>query len=1475
VNIMRAGTRSPGLFSLIKPLLVATGVLLASGIAPPALEAFDCADFIEDINFPDGTPVQPGQTFLKGWRLQNCGSETWSTANGYDVRRIAGDYGPLVFDVPVVPPGGVGDFWATVTAPTDPGIHQANYRIHHNGVSFQDGFWVNVEVVTGPSVDCADFIEDINFPDGTQVQPGETFLKGWRLQNCSTETWSAANGYDVRRISGDYGPLVFDVPVVPPGGVGDFWATVTAPSDPGIHQANYRIHHNGVSFQDGFWVNVEVVGGPGGDDQVCPTSLNPGGFDVVQGGSFIAEWQLENCGTTTWDSNSYQAVRTSSAAIGPATASLPSTVSPGASIVLSIPMQANAAPGSYDVTYRLNGPNGSFDFPFAVPVNVLPAPAFNLSVSPTSLGMNSEGWPTPNPVIVDVHASCPGACSGNLTLEIGLLGANPRFYLYETTSLGGCQVGSDDPGDRFSATAFLLNCPLSFPNGGSASYSLKLWVQPSAAGNLPVTATWQGEQKTEQVSIPQAQIHPLVFIHGVLGSMPPQELLVDNRATARDVFDPFLGHYRPLLDTLVKMGYVWNESLFGVAYDWRKSNAESGNFLKSVLAGAVIPRSSNSAHVASDPRADLVVHSMGGLVSRSYIQGSGWAGDVRKVVFVASPHKGFPFDYRTWEGGTWFDYVYNAPIVSGSPLVFIPAMDRVIWPTLVAKRYNPSLLELGLCSFFELLELIPPIDFDTDGVLIYRPSPIPGLYLCNQQKVLQWMHSSDPTRGIGSLREMLPTEDMEPYLLNPLNDGPFPFGHEVNGFLENLNANIGVLGQRLGTYNIYVLAGNGAPQTDRRYRVFPPPLFSAMWNYGEALNLPFFLEEQTAGDDLIPLASSTLSNSGLLPLPAGHEVILNAAPNPGGARHSPIMHHDQTQRVWIPGFLADLNLPFKTDYAAPWIPSELYEIVTVLGACPVNLMVTDPQGRRLGYDPVSQQVVQEIPFGFYSTPDIEPQILWIAAPIPGEYTVTVTGWGQMPGDPDYSIRVDRIGGAVGFVKGVGGTSAPLQEDSFTFDLVPNAPPMADAGGDQFSSAGEDCTAAVTLDGSASFDPDGDALTYEWVGAFGTLEGERVTIPFPLGTYEITLTVDDGKGQTATDTVVVTVEDQTPPLISVPETITAEQTSLDGTPLALPEPGVTDNCELESVVNDAPSVFPLGLTVVTYTATDAAGNVATASTNVIIEDTTPPVLQNVPAPVTVEQTSLAGAPVELALPTATDICDAAPIVESDAPLIFPLGSTVVTFTATDASGNVGTATTTVTVVDTTPPVLTNVPEPVSVEQTSRDGAPVELPLPTANDICDALPLVESNAPSVFPLGTTTVTFTATDDSGNVATATTTVTVVDTTPPRIDSVRANPATLWPPNHKLVPVRVIPGVFDVCDAAPACRILSVSSSEPVTGKGDNTSPDWEVTGDLSVDLRAERSGNGNGRVYTVKVECVDDSGNASRGIGTVKVPHDQGGN
>lgn len=222
--------------------------------------------------------------------------------------------------------------------------------------------------------------------------------------------------------------------------------------------------------------------------------------------------------------------------------------------------------------------------------------------------------------------------------------------------------------------------------------------------------------------------------------------------------------------------------------------------------------------------------------------------------------------------------------------------------------------------------------------------------------------------------------------------------------------------------------------------------------------------------------------------------------------------------------------------------------------------------------------------------------------------------------------------------------------------------------------------------------------------------------------------------------------------------------------------------------------------------------------------------------------------------------------------YVLGATSVTLTATDSDGLFGTCTAIVTVKDNQPPVLSNVPAPITVEQTALAGTPVTVPLPTATDNCTTVTVV-SDAPAVFPLGTTTVTFTATDGSGNTAKATTTVTVVDTTPPTIKSVTATPNTLWPPNHQMVPVAVTVDVSDICDASPTCKIVSVTSNEPIDGKGDGkTAPDWQIVGDLAVTLRAERAGTLSGRVYTITVRCTDDSGNSSERAVAVSVPHDQ---
>ncbi|MFN2400473.1 MAG: hypothetical protein ABR543_17825 [Gemmatimonadaceae bacterium] len=115
--------------------------------------------------------------------------------------------------------------------------------------------------------------------------------------------------------------------------------------------------------------------------------------------------------------------------------------------------------------------------------------------------------------------------------------------------------------------------------------------------------------------------------------------------------------------------------------------------------------------------------------------------------------------------------------------------------------------------------------------------------------------------------------------------------------------------------------------------------------------------------------------------------------------------------------------------------------------------------------------------------------------------------------------------------------------------------------------------------------------------------------------------------------------------------------------------------------------------------------------------------------------------------------------------------------------------------------------------------------------------------------------------------------DQTPPTITSLAASPNVLWPPNHKFVSVRVALAATDNCTPAPVCAISGVTSNEPVNGLGDgNTAPDWLITGAISVLLRAERSGRGTGRVYTIAVSCRDAAGNTANGTTTVLVPHDQ---
>jgi hypothetical protein len=380
-------------------------------------------------------------------------------------------------------------------------------------------------------------------------------------------------------------------------------------------------------------------------------------------------------------------------------------------------------------------------------------------------------------------------------------------------------------------------------------------------------------------------------------------------------------------------------------------------------------------------------------------------------------------------------------------------------------------------------------------------------------------------------------------------------------------------------------------------------------------------------------------------------------------------------------------------------------------------------------------------------------------------------------------------------------------------VIENQPPIADAGPDQYVEQFSPQGANITLDGTASSDPDEDTLTYNWTWTGGSAAGPTPTALFPPGNTTVTLTVSDGEFN-STDTVNIIVQDTTLPIVNAGSDVTVEQESHEGT---------------EVVLNG--------------TATNTVStrfNFTWSENGMVLKDES-----NVTA----------------AVLTYT----------------FNLGVHMVMLNATDDAGNTGTDMVTVTVVDTIPPEVDAGPD-VTVEA----GIPATLH-GSATDICstefdfvwseDGVVLgTEQDLMYTFNLGTHVVMLNATDMGGNTGTDTVVVTAVDTTPPEI-SVTVTPNILWPPNHKYADVEVTVTASDNIDPSPAVTFVSMASNEPENGKGDgNTSNDIMKTGDFAFKLRAERSGTGSGRVYTITYKATDASGNYALGSVTIEVPHNK---
>lgn len=238
-----------------------------------------------------------------------------------------------------------------------------------------------------------------------------------------------------------------------------------------------------------------------------------------------------------------------------------------------------------------------------------------------------------------------------------------------------------------------------------------------------------------------------------------------------------------------------------------------------------------------------------------------------------------------------------------------------------------------------------------------------------------------------------------------------------------------------------------------------------------------------------------------------------------------------------------------------------------------------------------------------------------------------------------------------------------------------------------------------------------------------------------------------------------VEDVVPPTIAA---VSPLETSTDAlacvrSGLVLTPPAASDNSGVVTVKSDAPTVFPLGTTLVTWTAADPGGNTATTTQTVTVRDTERPRVTAPPALTVGTGPGATGAyavvsDAKLGSATAADNCGIGSVARTGVPAgnLFPVGTTTLTYTAADAAGNAAVATQAVTVVDDTPPVL-SVPASVTADATSTSGTLVVYSVSATDNVGVASLACAPASGTTFPVGETTVSCAAKDAAGNGATA----------------------------------------------------------------------------------------------------------------------------
>ena len=345
---------------------------------------------------------------------------------------------------------------------------------------------------------------------------------------------------------------------------------------------------------------------------------------------------------------------------------------------------------------------------------------------------------------------------------------------------------------------------------------------------------------------------------------------------------------------------------------------------------------------------------------------------------------------------------------------------------------------------------------------------------------------------------------------------------------------------------------------------------------------------------------------------------------------------------------------------------------------------------------------------------------------------------------------------------------------------------------------------------------------------------------------VTFTATDACENKSSSTATYTITDTLPPVFTFcPANITVntDPNQCYASGVALGTATATDICSIPTITNNAPAQLPVGINLITWTATDPCGNMATCTQTVTVKDNINPVIT---CPANVTQTALAGncslSNVIIENPVVTDNCavvtqawtmsgattgsSPATGINNVSGQTFNVGITTVTYTVTDAAGNTSIPCSfDVWIKDLNKPVLTS-GCPADVTQPAEAGqcsAVVTISKPVVTDPCNEGFTINNsfnntdNASGTYPVGVTTVNWTITDASGNITTCAQKVTINDLQNPTLVCPADVVQTALAGNCSLANVIIgNPVVTDNCAVVKQTWTMSgaTSGSSPATG-------------------------------------------------------------